>query len=75
MADCAGYTTRRRAVLVQGPPPRQAEGRRVYNGAAATSSAAEKTQEFVEIEERLRLHAIVPCTVASELPLPCTSWS
>lgn len=47
----AGYTARRRVVLVQGPPPRQAEGRRVYTGAATTSSAAEKTREFVEIEE------------------------
>lgn len=52
VADCAGYTPRR-AVLVQGPSPRRAEGRRVYDdgGAAAPSSAAEKTKAFVEIEE------------------------
>lgn len=44
--------TPRRAVLVQGPSPRRAEGRRVYDGgAAAPSSAAEKTEAFVEIEE------------------------
>lgn len=39
VADCAGYTPRR-AVLVQGPSPRRAEGRRVYDGGAAAPSSA-----------------------------------